>query len=108
MQGALGGGLCDSEDGPPKVAQRGSPRTVVTAMGLGPGQKAMSPDALGSVWGRAGSSFSFQACLTEGEIRGSFSLPERRVMMGSERWGWGDHVEYDGGAVAEEFPSCLC
>lgn len=68
----------------------------------------MSLCALGSVWGRAGSSFSFQVCLTEGEIRGSFSLPEHRVTMGSEVGLGGITWNMMAGAFAEEFPSCLC
>ena len=55
----------------------------------------MSLDALGSTVGRGSSSFSFQWYLIEGDVRGSFSFPELRVMLGPEGMQAGDWA--DGG-----------
>lgn len=116
-QGQFGGGLGHWEEGLHKVdtqkwIQRDSIYWIGSSMVMAlmipnQGWKVVSLDAPGSIWGRAASSFSFQWCLTEGDIRGSPSFPELRVMLGPEGMGWGPGRWWTTEAGCEESSRCL-
>ena len=52
----------------------------------GPGERGQA--ALGSIWGGTSSSFSFQVCVTEGDMQGRLPFPGHRVLLGPDRMGW--------------------